>query len=106
MMNNGLPLNVPDLSHAAQPDVASWVQNTLMGAAGIPPGGAGVVDDSSGESTPVEELAIIVAAIPPQVHILAVTGTDESGNRVLIPWHAVTRIRPVAFPAGPRLHRG
>ena len=110
MLNNGLPLGVPDLSHAGQPDVASFTQTALLQAAGITPGGAGCVDDLAGESTPLLELGVIIVAIPPQLHILAVSGVDEDGNRVCIPWHAVARIRPVAFPPESRLgvssHRG
>jgi len=84
-MINGI--EVPNLGALGQPDPALWMQQTILGAAGITKGGAGVVVTDVGEIQ-LRGLDVVVMAMPPHVHIVSVIGRTLAGP-VVIPWHAV-----------------
>lgn len=91
MLNGGaVPLQVPDLAQRG-PDPASFVQQAVLTAAGIEPGGTGIVEAFDGNSVQLQEIGLIVVALPPNVYIIAAVGLQH-GSRVVIPWHAVAAL--------------
>lgn len=87
-------LHVPDLSHLTQKDPATWMQGMILDGAGITPGGNAVVDCIDGTVYTLQDVELVVMAMPPMLHIM-LTGRRTAvggggGDAIVIPWHAVT----------------
>jgi hypothetical protein len=93
MLGNGSPIQVPNLAALANPDPANFVQQSVLAGAGITVGGSGEVSTESGWIR-LNEIHLLVLAIPPMIHVLTLVGRDAvTGGKVALPWHSVHGLR-------------